>query len=526
MMTASPTRRLHSLRNRILLLALLVCALLASALTGFFLFLRQTQSTMIADSTTHLFTIVNTLAKDYLGATTSLSGAASAQALDEAPNPPAEDTLRVFTIAAFRRDPGVEGGFYSSSTGSLIGYAFPTNDGPGPKQDVPPRERPTILAVAQQAATSGKPAASVFRGRKDVILFQAVPLVRNGRSIGSVWGMHRIPDVDSSRDLQALLGLSCLALAAMACAGVAFWITRNVQADVQTIQERLKDLEVDLSQPRRGNASAAEMDGILRGIDRLGVSLQQKIAKERQLIEQLHHKERLAALGQVAAGVAHELRNPLATIRLRTQMSLRSKDSEQIDRSAKLILEEIDRLSSVLERLLYFSKPIQLQVTTFDPAQMCEDVIVALGPEAERASIDLVFNGAGRGQMAGDALKLRQVIENLIRNAMESFEGTAVASRKIRVDVTVTPPTVHITVEDNGTGLPDGVRDKAFDPFFTTKARGTGLGLSIANEIVRAHQGRLELNRAAVTGTVADMTLPRQPGGMEAATQRKEGVNA
>ena len=71
-------------------------------------------------------------------------------------------------------------------------------------------------------------------------------------------------------------------------------------------------------------ASAAELETILRGIDKLGISLQQKIAEERQLVEQLHHKERLASLGQVAAGVAHELRNPLATIRLRAQMSLRT----------------------------------------------------------------------------------------------------------------------------------------------------------------------------------------------------------
>ena len=179
----------------------------------------------------------------------------------------------VFTINALRRDPGIEGGFYSSSTDSLEGYAFPTSEGPGPKQDIPPRERPTILSVARQAVATGKPAAFMFRGQQDVILFQAVPLVHNGNAFGSVWAMHRLHDANSGRDVQALLSVSALALAATACVGIAFWITRSVQTDVSTIQHRLEDLERDLSEPRRGEASAAELETILRGIDKLGISL-------------------------------------------------------------------------------------------------------------------------------------------------------------------------------------------------------------------------------------------------------------
>jgi signal transduction histidine kinase len=505
----TPTRVFRSLRSRILLLALLACVLFASALTGFFLLIRQTQSTIISGSAAHLYTVLNTFSKDYLSAVGSSNDSEAVQALMEEPTPRTNSVLAEFSLNAFRRDPGVEGGFYSSATDSLLGYAFPTNDGPAPKQDIPPRERPTILSVAQQAATTGKPASSIFRGQKDVILFQAVPLSRNNRVLGSVWAMHRIHDVDSGRGLQALLGVSCLAIAAMACVGVAFWITRNVQADVSTIQSRLQDMESDLNQPRKGNVSAAELDGILNGIDKLGVSLQQKIEKERQLVEQLHHKERLASLGQVAAGVAHELRNPLATIRLRAQMSLRSKDPEQLDRSAKLTLEEIDRLSAVLDRLLYFAKPIRLQRKSFDPAQMCEDLLASLEPEAESASIEFVGPPFDHTEIVGDALKLRQVMENLVRNAMESFEGTTAAQKKIIVSIVSTPSDVHIRVEDNGAGLPSNSSQKIFDPFFTTKARGTGLGLSIASEIVRAHQGTLTIKSASGVGTVAEVALPR-----------------
>lgn len=509
MSQSSHTRVLRSLRSRILLLALLACVLFASALTGFFLLLRQIQSTIIADSASHLLNVVNSLGKDYLSSISPSNGGEALQALEEAPNPRADSILSAFSVNAFRRDPGVEGGFYSSATDNLLGYAFPTADGPGPKRDIPPRERPTILSVAQAAAATGKPSSSVFRGQKDVILFQAAPLFWNGQVVGSVWGMRRIHDADSGRNLQALFGVSCLGLAAMACVGVAFWITRNVQADISTIQGRLQDLERDLNQPHRGDVSAAELDGILRGIDKLGISLRQKIAQERQLVEQLHHKERLASLGQVAAGVAHELRNPLATIRLRTQMSLRSRDNEQLDRSAKLILEEIDRLSGVLDRLLYFAKPIQLQVKSFDPAQMCEDVLGVLRPESERASIELLCTSSYGEKISGDALKLRQVMENLIRNAMESYDGTTATPKRVVVSVRSTSEDVHITVEDNGVGLPGNDSARIFDPFFTTKASGTGLGLSIANEIVRAHGGTLVLKSISSGGAVAELVLPR-----------------
>jgi C4-dicarboxylate-specific signal transduction histidine kinase len=111
--------------------------------------------------------------------------------------------------------------------------------------------------------------------------------------------------------------------------------------------------------------------------------------------------------------------------------------------------------------------------------------------------------------MTGDALKLRQVMENLIRNAMESFEGTTVLQREIVVSITSTPTDVHIAVEDNGAGLSGDISTRVFDPFFTTKARGTGLGLSIANEIVRAHQGTLALKSKPNGGTVASLVLPR-----------------
>jgi signal transduction histidine kinase len=118
--------------------------------------------------------------------------------------------------------------------------------------------------------------------------------------------------------------------------------------------------------------------------------------------------------------------------------------------------------------------------------------------------------------MSGDPWKLRQVLENLVRNAMESFDGMESAPKQIVLSAHAILDQVALSVQDNGAGLPQEAAAHIFDPFFTTKARGTGLGLSIAKEIVRAHRGSLELKTVPGGGTLAEVILPRtleeQPG--------------
>ena len=112
--------------------------------------------------------------------------------------------------------------------------------------------------------------------------------------------------------------------------------------------------------------------------------------------------------------------------------------------------------------------------------------------------------------MTGDALKLRQVLENLLRNAIESFEESPRAVKKIIVSIDFDDDNAHIRIEDNGAGMKPGTTTRIFDPFFTTKAHGTGLGLSIAKEIVHAHHGELTLEAARHGGTVAHLVLSRR----------------
>ena len=235
-----------------------------------------------------------------------------------------DDVLFAVTTAVLQNERGTEGWFYSFRGDKLLGYAFPTHEGPSVKRDIPPIERPMIEDVARRAAKQSQNVSYIYRGARDVIVFEAAPVLMKGNVLGSAWAMKRLPGLRSQGDLKLSLAVAGFVLLSLICVLLAFFVARDLGAGVTRIEDRLHQLDRDLASPSRGLSAWLELARIYRGVNQLGESLRQKIEQERGLREQLRHKERLAALGQVAAGVAHELRNPLATIRLRAQMTQRA----------------------------------------------------------------------------------------------------------------------------------------------------------------------------------------------------------
>ena len=186
--------------------------------------------------------------------------------------------------------------------------------------------------------------------------------------------MQRMPGITGGRNRQLLWGSLGFGSAALITALLTFFVTGEVSRGVNDVLARLRALEGGLFAERPLVADGShleEFDRVLRGIDTLAASLQEKIQKERALETEMRHKERLSALGQFAAGIAHELRNPLGTIRLRTQMSERNPDSDGMARNSKVVLEEIDRLDTIIGRLLYFARPIQLNLGPVSLDELC-----------------------------------------------------------------------------------------------------------------------------------------------------------
>jgi signal transduction histidine kinase len=417
------------------------------------------------------------------------------------------------TAVVLQKEVGTEGGFYLQTADRLLGYAFPTHEGPGIKKDMPQKEVPTILELVRRAAATKQTQSVVFRGELDDIVFQAAPIVLdNGDVAGSTWMMKRLPGLHSKQSFRTYAGVLILAFAAIICVLLAFVIARNLQSGISDIEARLLQLERDLATPSEQGNRLTEIRRIVSGVDRLAAALRMKITQERDLEEKLRHSERLAALGRVAAGVAHELRNPLATIRLRTQLSARNPQAESVQRNSSVILDEITRLDRMAERLLLFARPLKLTVQAFDLSEILRSAVESRSSVADKQHVSIKLETGNHPLMTmADPSTMRQVVDNLVSNAIDSIEG---AGGEVVIKARhTTDGSTHLEVRDTGAGISSEDLAHVFDPFFTTKQNGTGLGLSICYEIVKAHDGEIEVRSNVGEGTIVSIVLPqtRQP---------------
>jgi signal transduction histidine kinase len=488
--------RLGTLRLRVVVLAALVGVLTVISAIAFVVVASNTESVVTRGNQKRLSGVVAGLARAYAPPGDPTQGNDLAQ-LDE--------RLSRSTTAVLRNEDGTEGGFYSSVGDQLVGYAFPTQGGPGIKRDIPPIERPLIEDVARHAAQDRQSTSYVFHGpRGDVILFAATPVLTR-TAVGSAWVMKRLPGAQSGRSLRFSLGVAAFAGASLLCVLLAFSLARGVSLGVTQIEDRLQALDQDLSSvPTQAFTGLHELERIYRRVNELAMSLRDRTAREHDLQEKLKHKERLAALGQVAASVAHELRNPLTTIRLRAQMIGRSSDDPLVGRSTEMVLEEIARLDDMVERLLYFSRPLTLRFQRADMMALARTVVTSQEDVAQSVAVTLVGPDTGSFEIDCDPSAVRQVLDNIVRNAIEASSRGGTVTMACRS----TDGLIVVSVRDQGAGMRETVRDNVFDPFFTTKSTGTGLGLSIAYEIAVAHHGRIDVESAPGEGTTVSVSLP------------------
>ena len=534
----------RSLRTRIVLLAIVTCAFLAIAAASFYSFLQSSHSTTVRKAESHLARVAETLLKTYLD---QASSGVSLQSFPipprpgegppedpppppppfkdkrppHPPPPPKMDPLSQLTGTVLQREDGIEGGFLAGA-GPLVGYAFPTHEGPGSEKEMPQRERPTIDRLAHEAERTGSTQTFSYEGQHDVVLFVAMPVRETVShssqpvSTGAVWLMQRLPDVNRGRSRQLLLGSAGFATAALLTALLAFMVTFEIRGGVTAVMNRLGLLEQEFSSPPRPEQrpQLAEFEKVLGGIDTLASSLQKKIENERALESELRHRERLASLGQFAAGIAHELRNPLATIRLRAQMSQHASKETPVAHHSHVILEEVDRLDTMIGRLLYFSRPISLDLRTLNLQELCSAASQAWSDRPLPNGVEVTCDMAAPVAVRVDRTRLLQVLNNLVENAVQSAAtreaGTVVISASLEADALV------IRVIDNGEGFDETSLRHALDPFFTTKETGTGLGLSIAFELVEAHGGVIELAGRPEGGAIVTVRLPQSHSETEA----------
>lgn len=251
-----------------------------------------------------------------------------------------------------------------------------------------------------------------------------------------------------------------------------------------------------------------EVGVLAREFNQMSASL---AARERELQEKqeaLVRAEKLATVGRLAAQITHEIRNPLSSIGLNTELL-----SEEIPEGAggvearrlcAAIAREVDRLAEITEDYLRFARLPKPSFAEEDVGELLQDLLAFVQPELKAARIEVLLELSGSLSASIDENQIRQALLNLVRNSREAMQGGGVLTLAAReVD-----GWVALEVRDSGIGMREDDRARIFDPFFTTKEGGTGLGLSLTQQIVAQHGGRLDCDSQPAGGTTFTLYLP------------------
>lgn len=245
------------------------------------------------------------------------------------------------------------------------------------------------------------------------------------------------------------------------------------------------------------------------------VVLFRDLTEMRKLKEEVARSQRLASIGQLAAGVAHEIRNPLSSIKgFATYFRERYKDVPQDKQTAEIMVQEVDRLNRVISQLLEFARPPQIQKRKSDVVEIVKDSARMVEQDAERKSVQIRLDLPEKGVVTEvDADRIKQVFLNLYLNALEAMDEGGTLS--VSVSANTGSGTAKIEISDTGRGIAEEDLPHIFDPYFTTKPSGTGLGLAIAHKIIESHGGEILVESKEGLGTTFVIKLRGLHGDMK-----------
>ncbi len=251
-----------------------------------------------------------------------------------------------------------------------------------------------------------------------------------------------------------------------------------------------------LKRARRSEEPPLEMDTVMGAFTALGSELQ-------SLKEQLVIKERLAALGEVSAGIAHELRNPLGVIAGYAKLLVKQcADDDGRRAAAAAILKEVEEMNRIMEELLRFSRAEPITKREIDAALLLEEII----GECRESGREITCTGGAGMMLNADRTLLKQALRNVVRNACDAGDCVEVKAEHRTAEGR---DAVCIAVADNGPGIPREHLQKIFMPFFTTKGGGAGIGLALAHKIITAHGGTVAVESGPEKGSTFFITIPR-----------------
>jgi len=250
------------------------------------------------------------------------------------------------------------------------------------------------------------------------------------------------------------------------------------------------------------------------------VAICRDITHRKKLQEDLIQIDRLAEIGRIASGVAHEINNPLAIISeisgwagavVSDAKGLSEEDREELETAARRIGEQTDRCKAITHQLLSFARGSGPDIASFDIHSLIKKTVSFLEPQLKFKTIDIVLNFEDEAlRIKSDPRMLEQVFVNLVSNAIYAVKEKGIDQGRIELKISRAGPNIEIMISDNGTGIPEGDQKKIFDLFYTTKplGKGTGLGVPICRNIIKKLGGDISVESQEGTGTTFTVRIP------------------
>jgi signal transduction histidine kinase len=423
------------------------------------------------------------------------------------------DPYARLTAITLHRFANVEGGFYRPADNSIVGYAFADDASVTAGNRIPAPLVAVIRSLATQAVASGGPVTRTIQNGSERTIITIYPIgaepvrrepaepggkptaVRGATATGitAAFAIEHLNHISGVSDWPNITALVLLGISIFLVSGIALLTVRDLSSGVKQIDLGLAGLTTDLER-EVPPPPTAELGHIAAGINELAANLRSSIARRAKLEEELRRSERLSALGRVVAGVAHEVRNPLAAIKLKVQLAQRSGyAADKMDATFSVVTAEIDRLDALVRRLLELGNPHSATFGVVDLDRLVRDRMAFFRDLAQHSGVDISVDDTKRElPVNGDPDRLGQVVDNLVQNAIEAMpNGGKVKVKCLTLKRADGAVLARITVADTGPGIPDEAREHVFEPFHTGREGGTGLGLAIARSIVEEHGGRL-----------------------------------
>ena len=443
------------------LLALWVMLAVSGAATAFLLleFYRQSANAQVSRAKEAVSRACREIGDRYTVFLAGLRGSTESTGTPEA-------QLLSVVSGALARAPGVEGGLWRQGEGSLA-YAFPTYEGTGPKTDLPAAELENIRKINADAARAGLPITIHQVGRSQVLAVNACPLPRPLHGV-TAWAMTRVFTGQGPAYNQLLVGLAILALTVL---GSAVWLGHILYGWSRKLIGLKRPWRHDLQTgdlPKLPLVGERELDRLVRALNATGA----RLAEERR---RSGAAERLAAVGRVAAGLAHEIRNPIAAMRLKAENALAVDEKERREFGLNFMLQQIGRLDGLLRDLLAMTqrREPKLAETISLSSSNAPRMRIERSPPPRASSL-----WSDRRQRPHHyhffTEQMHRAIDNLILNAIESTPTGGV----IEVHTERRNSALAFCVCDTGSGVPHDIREGLFEPFVTGRSDGTGLGLN------------------------------------------------